>query len=340
VSPPEPEANPYLFGHDAAEATLAEAARAGRLHHGWLLHGPPGVGKATLAFRFARWLLAGAPSLGGASPLAIPEGHPVMRRIIAGGHADLRVLRRTMNSRTDKMRGEIVVDDVRAAAAFMRLTPAEGGWRVLIIDRADDLNTNAANALLKLLEEPPPRAVLLLISDAPGRLLPTLRSRCRRLALAPLEPRSMRAALDFLLPAVAAPAREQLGVLAEGAPGRALFLADGEGLRLAQLVDEVLAALPSLSERRAYAVADQLGRGETAFTTFMELLRKGLATAVRDAARGGPAPRFVAARGYADWSAAWGEIGRIQAETEGLNLEKRVAVAQALGLLAGRAIPE
>jgi DNA polymerase-3 subunit delta' len=163
--PPAPRANPRLLGHEAAEAVLAEGMRAGRLHHAWLITGPPGVGKATLAYRFARRLFAGMPE--GAS-LALPAEDPVFRRVAVGSHADLLTVEREWDPKKKRMRGEIVVADVRRVADFLRRTPAEGGWRVVVVDGAETLNRNAENALLKVLEEPPPRAILLLACNAAG----------------------------------------------------------------------------------------------------------------------------------------------------------------------------
>src|SRR6185312_10600401 len=183
MSAPEPRANPILLGHETAEATLLEAVRAGRLHHAWLITGPDGVGKATLAYRFARHLLSGRPTT---DSLHLDPAHPTFRRVAAGSHADLYTVELKANTRTGRMRTQIAVEDVRGINAFMSLTPAEGGWRVAIVDGAEDLNQASANALLKILEEPPTRAMLLLTCAAPGRLPATIRSRCRRLRLSPL----------------------------------------------------------------------------------------------------------------------------------------------------------
>ena len=202
---PDPRANPDLSGHAAAEETLKTAAESGRLAHAWLFRGPRGIGKATLAFRFARWLLAssGASSLAAPAPPSLfgddmaPEAigsdeglfvapeNPVFRRVAAAGHADLMTIEVGLDDR-GRRRREIVAADVREVGRFLSMTPAEGGWRVVIIDSADDMNRHAANAVLKVLEEPPRRAVLLLVSHNPGRLLATIRSRCRSLALRPL----------------------------------------------------------------------------------------------------------------------------------------------------------
>ncbi len=338
MTAPEPRANPFLLGHEAAEAVLADALRSGRMHHAWLLAGPPGVGKATLAFRFARRLLAGGIDHAG---LNLDPTDPVFRRVAAGSHPDLETLERTVNPRTGKLRGEISVDDVRAAQDFMRLTPAEGGWRVMVVDRADELNRNAANALLKTLEEPPPRAVLLLVCDAPGRLLPTIRSRCRRLVLAALSAEAMTPVLARYLPELPEDDRARLGVLAEGSPGRALALAAEEGLKLAGLVAKVLADAPGLEAGRGFTISDALGRSETAFATFMDLLRTSLAAAVRDVVRGqgdGAQQRLVASRPLDAWGAVWQELTRLQDETERFNLDKRQAILNSMALLRGDAL--
>ena len=335
--PPEPRANPILLGHSRAEAAMAEAARAGRIHHAWLITGPRGVGKATLAYRFARALLAGIPDGGG---LDLPASHPVFRRVAAGAHADLRTVSRTVDPKSKKLRGEIIVDDVRAAGAFLRLTPAEGGWRVLIVDAAEELNRNAANALLKMLEEPPERAVLLLVCNAPGRLLPTIRSRCRRLRLDALEDAAVRTLLARYLPDLPVDERDRLITIAEGSPGRALMMAEEEGTRLSSLVDGVLSALPDLPLTEIWEVADGIGRHPNAFTTFMDLLRAGVASAVRDALRGRAEPEQAKLAGVHTpdrWAELWSELGRIQDETDGLNLDTRQAVIDGLRMLASGA---
>src|ERR1700733_6152936 len=194
---PKPRANPILLGHEDAEATMLDALRTGRMHHAWLITGPEGVGKATLAYRFARRLLAGRSA---DDTLALDPADPIFRRVAAASHADLLTIERAYDEKRKRMKTQIAVDDVRRINGFMSLTPAEGGWRVVIVDGAEELNQNSANALLKGLEEPPPRAVLLLACAAPGRLLPTIRSRCRRLRLDPLGPEPMDRLLATYLP--------------------------------------------------------------------------------------------------------------------------------------------
>ena len=335
MTAPAPRANPLLLGHAAAEFTILEALRAGRMHHAWLITGPDGVGKATLAFRLARRLLAGLPS---GETLALDAANPIFRRVAAGSHADLLTIELGVNERTGRQRTQIAVDDVRKIGNFMSLTPAEGGWRVVIVDGAEDLNQASANAILKVLEEPPARTLLILCCAAPGRLLPTIRSRCRRLRLDPLDDAAMAGLLAAYLPDLSDDERLRLITLSEGSPGRALGLAQAEGIKIAALVDEVLAALPDLPATRAYALADTLLRGETGFSTFMDMLRAGLAAAVREAARGRADPeqvRIAALRPLDAWVEVWQALSKLQDETEWFNLDKRQALVAGLGMLNG-----
>ncbi len=332
---PEPRANPLLIGHEQAEASLAEAMRGGRMHHAWLITGPDGVGKATLAYRFARRLLAGQ---GGGASLALEPTHPVFRRVAAGSHADLLTVERAYDEKRKRTRTQIAVDDVRRIGAFMSLTSAEGGWRIVVVDGAEELNQASANALLKILEEPPRQAMLLLVCAAPGRLLATIRSRCRRLRLDPLGAEAMERLLATYLPELGADERGRLVTVADGSPGRALLLAQEEGLAIAGLVNEVLAALPALKPARAYAVADTLARGETGFGNFMDALRTGIATSVRDVVRGRgdeEQARLVALRPLDAWGDVWHALTRLQDETERFSLDKRQAIVAGLEMLRG-----
>jgi DNA polymerase-3 subunit delta' len=337
MSAPEPRANPNLLGHAAAEATLIGAMAAARMHHAWLITGAEGVGKATLAFRFARWLLAGAPA---GDSLAVSSSNPVFNRVAAGTHADLLTIELMYDTKAKRMKTQIAVEDARRVGPFLHLTAAEGGWRVVVIDGAEDLNPSSANALLKILEEPPSRAVLLLVCAAPGRLLPTIRSRCRLLRLEGLDNAAIDRLLGDYLPELGAADRSRLAGLAEGSPGRALTLAGGAGLACSVLVDEVLAALPDFRASRAYAMADTVTRrdsnGEAKFSTFMEVLRTAIATALCETVRGtadATQARLIATHPIEAWPEMWHALTKLQDETERYNLDQRQAIVAGIGLL-------
>ena len=336
MSLPEPRANPELFGHEAAAAALAEAALSGRLHHAWLMAGPAGIGKETLAWRFTRWLLAGMPEAPkGKPPLYIEPTHPVFRRVAAESHADLLTIDAD-TLRGDRKRNDINVDAARLIPGFMNKTAAEGGWRVVVVDGVETMNLQAQNAILKVLEEPPARAILLLVSSAPARLLPTIRSRCRKLDLFPLGDAEMQALLARLLPDAPAVDRAKLAEMAEGSPGRAMQLAEGDGLELQALVEDCLANLKRPDPARFHAVAERClaDRGGSAFVTFMALLRGRIAGALRQAARGEAAPAWIAAHPLAAWPALWDTLGRLVDETERLNMDRKQAVLTGLSWLS------
>ncbi len=323
----EPRGNPAFKGHEAAVASLFHAAGSGKLHHGWLISGQAGIGKATLAFRFARWLLAGAA----APDLSVPNNHPVFHRVAAGSHPDLFTIERRINEKTDKLQSEIVVATIREAIHRMHQTASEGGWRVAVVDGAEDMNPNAANALLKMLEEPPERTILLLTTSAPGRLLPTIRSRCRSLGLAGLSDANVDSLLADFAPSLGADERARLAGLAEGSIGTALSLAAQGGLSLAGLVEEALAG--PVAPERVQNIADTVAKsveGVDKFAPFFALLRGGLASQTRAAARSGQPPARLAGN-----VSLWQELGKLEREVIGLNLDKRAAVVVALSQLHG-----
>lgn len=283
-SPPPPRANPDLVGHKAAEAELLRLIRAGRLPHAILLAGPRGIGKATLAFRLARFLLARDPpeqdlTEADERGLGINSGSGAFRRVAASAHADLLTVERAWDPRRRRLRSEIVVEDAREIAGFFQLTAAEEGWRIVIVDGAEEMNRNAANALLKILEEPPERALLLLVSHNPGRLLPTIRSRCRRFPLAPLQLPLAAALLRRWRPQLGDSEAAALAALSGGSIGRALELTDAGGLDLYRSIVELAAAAPTSDPGRLHALGDQLARpdADDAYRASEELLGELLA---------------------------------------------------------------
>jgi DNA polymerase-3 subunit delta' len=329
----EPRANPELVGHDAAARSMEAAARSGRMHHAWLICGPPGIGKATLAWRFARWLLAGMPE--GGAPLAVDPASAVFRRVAADTHADCFALEPNTGERGVKR--ILRVDDAKDAVRFLTQTAAEGGWRVVVMDEAERADQAAVqNTLLKTLEEPPPKTVLLLVCAAPQKLLPTIRSRCRRLDLNPLSPTEMQGLLARLLPDMPGAERARLAALADGAPGRALALAEAGGLEWLAMVEASLAALARPEPPRDHALADKLAADRTggAFGIFMGLLRGAIAAALREAARGRPAPPWLARHPLAVWAGLWDRLGDLADDTERLNLDRKQAVLTGLSWLA------
>ncbi|HEV2097460.1 MAG TPA: DNA polymerase III subunit delta' [Stellaceae bacterium] len=357
-SAPSPRANPDLIGHESAERELERLWRAGRLPHAILLGGPQGIGKATLAFRFARFLLAqgdrddaagndplGDPSHSG---LAVDPENGVFRRVAAGGHADLLTVERGWDPRRRRLRGDIVVEDTREISAFFRLTAAEEGWRVVIVDGAEQMNRNAANAVLKILEEPPARALLLLVSHSPGQLLPTIRSRCRRLMLAPLEPGLAARLTRRYRPQIDEDEAAALAAVCAGSVGRALDLVDNGGLELYRSVIELL--LPeAMDVVKLHGFADRLARADAAdaYRTGVELLSQFLARMTAGAARGtlvedeivageGAAMRRLAARADpARWAGLRAQIEQHFAAVDELNLDHKQAVLGAFFAIAG-----
>ena len=344
---PRPRDNPLLVGHAAAEAALLRCLAANRLPHGLLISGPHGIGKATLAFRFARYLLSQSSEQPGASlfatavptSLAVAPEHPVFRRVASGGHADLLVVERGLDPKRKRVRSEIVVEDARAIAGFLRMTPAEGGWRVVIVDTADDMNRHAANAVLKILEEPPSRAVLILVSDNPGRLLPTIRSRCRLLPLRPLSASVLTELLERYRPDLAAADRQALAALAPGSIGHALELAEQGGVALHRQLLALLAALPELDGLALHAFTDKVARwgNDDGFRAFAELLPATLARAIAQAAGANENSASGAAvlaeklrgRGLDRWVEVWDKINRLFALADTVNLDRRQVVLSA-----------
>jgi DNA polymerase-3 subunit delta' len=302
---PHPRTTSALLGQGSAEATFLQAFNTGRLHHGWLITGPRGVGKATLAWRLARFLLATPEDDGGmfAAPapetLDIPDSHPVARRIAALSEPRLSLLRRAYDEKKAKLQDVISVDEVRKMKSFFTLSAADGGRRVAIIDAVDEMNPAAANALLKLLEEPPKSVTMFLISHQPARLLPTIRSRCRELRLGPLSAQDLSDALTMAGGEVVPEDRIALAELAGGSVGEAFRMTNLAGLALYARLVKLMATLPRLDRVQALAFAEAgAGRGaEAQFDLIVTLLDLFLARLARAGTCGTTPPE--AAKGEA-----------------------------------------
>lgn len=311
-----PRETNFLLGQDAVLARAARALRQGRPPGAWLITGPPGIGKATLAYRIARYLLAYGATPAGAEDLRVPPDDPVARQVAAQSHPGLLVLKRAFNPKTGKLMTVLSVDEIRRLSDFFGMTSGAGGWRVAIVDTADDMNDNAANALLKMLEEPPANALLLLLSHAPGRLLPTIRSRCQRLDLRPLDDTLMEQALAQHLPEIPAGERAALVRLAGGSIGAALTLAMGEGAELALEADRLIDRAREPDIVALLALGDRLFRMRDGLDQFGDFLTANLAGRIRSKAMAGMP-------GLQRWVQLLGRMEQGFARSTGLHLEPR-----------------
>ncbi|MBE0413215.1 DNA polymerase III subunit delta' [Yoonia sp.] len=286
---PHPRETPVLFGQGMAERDFLDAFTNGRLHSGWLITGPRGVGKATLAWKIATFLLAGAaPSLFDDQTLAVDPQHPDARLVQSGAHPRLALIRRPWDDKAKALKADITVDAVRSLKTFFQLSAADGGRRVVIVDAADELNRNAANAILKELEEPPANTTLLLVAHQPSRLLPTIRSRCRELRCAPLSAGDLEKALNQAgHPAGSA---ESLAALAGGSPGDAVRLLNHDGLTLYAALIQLFDGLPQINRPAALKIAESCtGRaGSTRFGLTLDLIDLFLARAAKAGLMGAP----------------------------------------------------
>ena len=316
-----------LLGQDAALARAARALRAGRPPSAWLITGPPGIGKATLAYRIARYLLAYGATDAGPEDLSVAQDNSAARQVAAQSHPGLLILKRAINQKTGKLMTVLSVDEIRRLGNFFGMTSGAGGWRVAIVDTADDMNDNAANALLKMLEEPPGNAMLLLLSNTPGRLLPTIRSRCQRLELRPLDSALLEKALAEHLPQSSPAERASLARLAGGSIGVALTLASGEGGALAQEADRLIDNAREPDLLALLSLGEKLFRLQDGLELFGNFLVESLADRIRARAHAG-------APGLERWLALLGRIEQAFARATGLHLEPRQTVLTAARDLA------
>lgn len=358
-----PRETQRVFGHVHAERTLLGAFQSQRLHHAWLIGGAAGIGKATLAYRFARFLLAEPLERDAfAASLDVAADCVAQRQVLAMSHPGLMVIRRPFDTKAKRFTASIPVDEVRKLRGFLSHRGGAEAWRVVIFDSADELNVNAANALLKSLEEPPPRTVFLLISSQPGRLLTTIRSRCRRLDLSVLTTEqavgAMRQAMQHAGRDAPDDARlMQLAELSGGSVRRGLSFEALGGIELAEKVDAVLASLPKVNWSEVHRLADDLAPQAAAerFEVFFEFVLDRVARFVRCSAStpdvtnraesggGDPQAKVAIARRLipegqlASWAGLWETLARAKADAATLNLDRKALILDIAGRLQAAA---
>ncbi|MBU2580471.1 MAG: DNA polymerase III subunit delta' [Alphaproteobacteria bacterium] len=336
-----PRETKQCFGHESAERELAGALNRGQVHHAWLLTGPPGIGKATLAYRFAKCLLAAPQERRvDSGSLEVAASSQASRQVQVLSHPGLLVLRRPYDLKAKRFTASIPVDEVRRLRSFLGHRAAEGNWRVVIVDSADDLNINAANALLKSLEEPPRRMVFLLVSAEPGRLLNTIRSRCRRLDIGALQRKELMAAVEqaYAGSDEDPPADDiagRLAQLAQGSVRRFIALHSAGGIEIHEKIGKVFSRLPAVDWGSAHDLAESLGGAAASerYTLYQELLFDELARIIKAAATGlgGEVAvelggRLIRPDRLASWAALWETLVREEAETRALNLDRKAFI--------------
>ncbi|HEY4343231.1 MAG TPA: DNA polymerase III subunit delta' [Parvibaculum sp.] len=347
---PHPREVSMLVGQDDAEHAIFDAFMSGRMHHAWLLTGPKGIGKATLAYRAARFVLRhGMPEIAQAAKatdLSVAESDPIFRQVAAQSHPNMLVINRPYDDKAKRLKTVIPVEEVRRTANFFGMSAGAGGWRISIIDAADDMNVNAENALLKILEEPPSRGLFFVVSHQPGRLLPTIRSRCRTLKLKPLAPKGIAQVLAANEIKASEEERIAIGRLAEGSAGRALSIAAGGGLDLYSEIATLLVALPRLNVKAVHTLADKIGRrgADEAYATALELLSDWLQRLVRTGAgipalpdlvpgEGAAMARLAQPGGLDRWVEVWEKISQSVARAEALNTDRKLVVLNIFSML-------
>jgi DNA polymerase-3 subunit delta' len=314
-----------LFGHDAAVAAFLDAMRAGRLHHAWLLAGPQGVGKGLFAGMAALRLLAEGQGALDTHSLGVPEDHPAAKLIRAGSHPDFMRLERLYREKTDDRARNISIDQVRGLQRLFATTGSFSSRRAVVIDAVDDMERGAANALLKNLEEPPPDAVFLLVSHAPGRLLPTIRSRCRLLRFGPLDDDAMAAALRQAMPEMDEREIEALVRIGEGSPGTALRFAGLDVGALDDAMDRLIAnGDPTNAARSALARSLSLKSAQARYESFLE----------RAPARIAAHARGASGQMLAETIAAWEQARTIAESAVRLSADPQTTVFELAGLMA------
>ncbi len=334
-----PNENSSIFGQGVAEQDFISAHKSGRLHHAWLIGGPRGVGKATFAFRMARYLLsfpdpATAPDDAG----GIDHASPVFRQIAQGGHPNLLHLARNYDAKTKKFKTKLTIDEIRRTHAFYSMTAGSGRFRITIVDTADDMNANATNALLKILEEPPKDSLFFVLANRPGRLLPTIRSRCRSLSLSALSDDDLCLALENggrPLPNDDAK-RMQLLKLSEGSVRRAMELMGGNSLKSSKLIEDLLGNAANLDWVKVHDLGDQVSRrdNQEQYDLFVDLVLAHIANQVRGQVSGQVRGQNQRVEVLAHWAEVWEKTNNSIQVAESYNLDKKQVVLSVFRSLA------
>lgn len=339
---PHPQDTAHFIGHYQAEKTFVDNFNSGRFHHAWLVTGAKGVGKATFAYRAAKFLLSSASSGGLFGPpenLEIDPADPAISLIKSGAHPGLAILKRRYDTKGKKIFSVIRVDDVRSLTNFFRMTAVEGNWRIVIVDTVDDMNNNAANAILKILEEPPEKTIFLLLSHTPAGLLPTIRSRCRLLPLKPLQSEDLRQVLAPYIADLDAVQAGMLMSLAEGSPGKALQLLESGGLDIFAGFLEIFRNYPHLDVEKLHGLADISARkdGENIYRTICDLYPWWLSRLVRAAnsefkidgllaEEAAIMRKMVSGNSLVHWVDLWEKGNRLIEKADSVNLDRKQVV--------------
>ena len=331
---PHPRETYDLIGHQDAEKRFLSAYNSGRMHHAWLITGPPGSGKATLAYRIIRFILGGQSLL--ENSLDIPKSDPVAQRIESLGHGDFFLLRRPYNHKTKKLRAEIPVDRTRDLRDFYAQKPAEGGWRVCVIDSADELNKNAENGVLKTLEEPPNKSLIILLSHSPGRLLPTIRSRCMNLPLRAVPHDDIRAWLSDKVDAK--PDIIDAAVkLSRGGPGKAIALARNADKVLAPLT-RFISSLERADTKLDQTISNMLAMPnasasrELFWDCLQDILQMQSAFSLTGEWEGAFRPLPVQ-KSPESWQRLWDKAGEMKHLEGALNMDKKTVMLDTLSAI-------
>ncbi|PZQ43243.1 MAG: DNA polymerase III subunit delta' [Micavibrio aeruginosavorus] len=353
---PPANANPDLLAHTEHEKILLKLFNEKKLPHALIFAGPSGIGKTTAAFRLARFLLKHGKDdnqdslFGDVAPaptsMDVPQSDPVFSLVASGGHPDLRFFERPMNSTGTAKKTVLDVDTVRKIAPFLRMSSSEGGWRVVIVDEADMMNRQAQNAILKILEEPPPRAMLILICNRLGAMIPTIRSRCRTFHFAPLDAATLENLLKRAAPDITTGEMKLLTALSDGSMGKALTLHEEKGGNTLATLLEFLSGFPDWDWAKLHPYADNLSRTEGAYESFTHIMEWVVQNLTRAKAIGHAAlPEILAGNelqalenqySLGQWIEICEKLGAHFTAINNSNLDKRQGVIGAFGILGGQ----